>query len=283
MFFSGIADESGASIEAQIAAHKELGWDHIELRMVDGENVCLMSDEAFNKVAVAVKDAGLKVSAFGSAIANWSRNITEDFAVDLDELKTAIPRMKALDVEFLRVMSWKGDGVDQEEWGNEAVRRFKEMAAIAEEAGIVLALENCCGYANLSPEIFVSFLERVGSPAVKALYDTGNPAGYGYETWPFYEALKPHTVYVHIKANVGRNADGTEGEYVYPDDPRSVSMVAETLTDLFASGYDGGVSIEPHLAAVIHTGSRSASDEKLKSTYLEYGRRLMKIVEQARG
>ncbi|RKY76941.1 sugar phosphate isomerase/epimerase, partial [candidate division KSB1 bacterium] len=30
MFFTGIADEAGKSLDVQIRAHKELGWDHIE-------------------------------------------------------------------------------------------------------------------------------------------------------------------------------------------------------------------------------------------------------------
>jgi len=39
MKFSGISDEAGQSIEMQIKAHKELGWEYMELRNVDGENL----------------------------------------------------------------------------------------------------------------------------------------------------------------------------------------------------------------------------------------------------
>ena len=281
MFFSGIADESGIGIEAQIATHRELGWDHLELRMVDGVNICEMPDESFQRVQAAVEASGLKVSAFGSAIANWSRNITGDFEIDRHEMETAIPRMKAMGVNMIRVMSWRGEGVDEEAWGNEAVQRFQTLAAMASDGGVTLGLENCCGYANLSPAHYISFIERIGSPTLKALYDTGNPAAYGYETWPFYQALKPHIAYVHIKANCGPSTDGTEGAYVYPDDDASVSLVRETLEDLASSGYDGCLSIEPHMGAVIHKGERTVSDEELKATYMEYGRRLAGMAEKA--
>ena len=59
-----------------------------------------------------------------------------------------------------------------------------------------------------------------------------------------------------------------------------MSLVRESLADLKAGGYDGCVSIEPHMGAVIHTGERSTSDEKLKATYIEYGRRLMRMVKE---
>ncbi len=39
MFYSGISDEAGDSIETQIRAHQQLGWVHLELRLVDGINV----------------------------------------------------------------------------------------------------------------------------------------------------------------------------------------------------------------------------------------------------
>ena len=211
MYFSGIADEAGVGIEAQIETHRELGWNHIELRLVNGVNVCQLPENDFEKVKTALNKGGMKVSAFASAIGNWSRAITDDFEVDRQELETAIPRMKDMDVQFIRVMSWKGEGADEKDWGNEALRRFKELAARANEESVVLALENCSGYANLSPEHFVNFIKQVDSPALKALYDTGNPAAYGYETWPYYKALKPYIAYVHIKANVGRNPDGSEG------------------------------------------------------------------------
>jgi hypothetical protein len=48
-----------------------------------------------------------------------------------------------------------------------------------------------------------------------------------------------------------------------------------------ATGYDGGFSIEPHLAAIIHTGQQASSDEQLYNSYVNYGRKLMDIVQRA--
>ena len=44
-------------------------------------------------------------------------------------------------------------------------------------------------------------------------------------------------------------------------------------------GYEGGVSVEPCLAAIIHTRESSGEAAELYRTYTEYGRRLMQIVD----
>jgi sugar phosphate isomerase/epimerase len=59
------------------------------------------------------------------------------------------------------------------------------------------------------------------------------------------------------------------------------AMVREIIEDLLESGYDGFVSIEPHIAAVVHTGE-SSDPETMYRTYVEYGRRLNEIVAEAR-
>ncbi len=44
MFFSGISDEAGQAIDTQIKAHRELGWEYLELRLIDGTNLTELSD-----------------------------------------------------------------------------------------------------------------------------------------------------------------------------------------------------------------------------------------------
>ena len=53
----------------------------------------------------------------------------------------------------------------------------------------------------------------------------------------------------------------------------------QILADLAERGYDSGVSIEPHLAAIIHTGKAADSATQLYDSYVEYGRRLAALVK----
>jgi sugar phosphate isomerase/epimerase len=280
MFFSGISDEAGQAIDTQIRAHKELGWTHLELRMVDGQNITALSDEKFDEVYRKVCDAGMSVSCFGSAIANWARPITCDASIDVEDLKRAIPRMKRFGTCFIRVMSYPNDPknpIAESEWRKEAIARVKVLAKIAEDGGILLAHENCSGWGGLSADNSNILLGEVNSPALKVVFDTGNPVTYGQDAWEYYQKVYDSIVYVHIKD--ARKVDGVD---VYTYCGEGDGYVKEIVGDLLAKGYDGGFSIEPHLAAVIHTGQKSESDAKLYDSYTEYGRRLMKIVSEVK-
>lgn len=280
MFFSGISDEAGQPIGVQIKAHKQLGWNHLELRMIDGTNITQISDDTFDAVCEALEAAKMNVSCFGSAIANWARPITCDPQLDISDLQRAIPRMKTLGTPFIRVMSYPNDQnnpVEECAWRNEAIARMKTLAKIAEDGGITLAHENCSGWGGLSADNSNILLGEVDSPALKVVYDTGNPVSYKQDAWEYYQKVRDHIVYVHIK-----DANIVDGEPVYCYCGEGQGFVRETIADLLARGYDGGFSIEPHLAAVIHTGETTSDKELLYNSYTEYGRRLMAIVDEAK-
>ncbi|MFP6615725.1 MAG: sugar phosphate isomerase/epimerase family protein [Candidatus Hydrogenedentota bacterium] len=281
MYFSGISDEAGQPIDSQIKAHQELGWDYLELRMVDSTNITQLSDDDFSSTYDAVTGAGLKVSCFGSAIANWARPITCDQHIDLDDLKQAIPRMQKFGTEYIRVMSYpnhNSDPLPEPEWRKESIRRTKDLALMAEDNGIVLVHENCSGWGGESAENSNILLGEVDSPALKVVFDTGNPVTYGQNSWEYYQCVKKDIVYVHIKD--AKYVEG--GEELYVMCGEGDGYVKEIIGDLLANGYEGGISIEPHLAAVIHTGE-TTDPAKLYESYTAYGRRLVEIVDEVRG
>jgi len=280
MFFSGISDEAGQAIETQIRAHRELGWTHMELRCVDGVNLTLLPDDKFDHVYGAVTEAGMAVSCFSSAVANWARPITCDPQVDIDDLRGAIPRMHRFGTKFIRVMSYPNDKdhpLTDKEWRDEAIRRMKTLARMAEDGGIILAHENCSGWGGLSADNSNVLLGEVNSPALKVVFDTGNPVTYGQDAWEYYQKVRGDIIYVHIK-----DAKKIEGVDHYTYCGEGDGYVRQIVGDLLATGYDGGFSIEPHLAAIIHTGATAPDADQLYQSYTEYGRRLMALVDEVK-
>lgn len=279
MYLTGLADEAASDIEGQIAAHRELGWTHIELRGVDKVNLYLLDDGTFDQAARAIEAAGMTVSCFGSAIANWSRHITGEFQEDRDELDRAIGRMQRMGCRFIRVMSWPNDPkapLADRAWRDKAVRRMKALAGLAEVAGIVMVHENCSGWAGQGAEQTLELLEKVDSPALKLVWDTGNPVGHGQDSFAYYQAVRDHIVYVHVK-DYKKEEDG-KTRACYPGE--GDGAVRRTLADLAARGYDGGVSIEPHMRGAVHLGEHAGEQMDARAIYLEYGRRLEKLVEE---
>ncbi len=278
MIITGISDEAGKDINSQIKAHKALGWDHLELRLVNDKNVAgELSDTEFDEVVKAVEENDMKVAGFSSAIANWSRPITGDFAQDISDLKVSAIRMKRLNVKNIRIMSWVGDGVDETVWKVEAIKRCKELAKIAEDNGITLLHENCTGWGGLSADNMLEIKNEVDSPAFKLLYDLGNVIAYGMDPLEFFNTIRGHFDYVHIKdANVNP-AGGKSEDFAYCG--KGDAMIEKILsTIILEDGYDGFISIEPHIAAMVHKADANVTEEKKSSSYIEYGKLLNDII-----
>src|SRR6185437_8370469 len=80
MILTGIGDEAGNTIDAQIAATKELGWKYIEARGVEvpgfpRANLHDIQDKAFDIVVEKLKENDIGVYCFGSTIMNWAKTV----------------------------------------------------------------------------------------------------------------------------------------------------------------------------------------------------------------
>ena len=293
MYMTGFADEAGADLDTQIKATKELGWENIESRNIDGVNIHDMPDEAFDVAYGKLEDAGVKINCFGSAIANWSQSIEEPFDKALDHTKRAIPRMQKLGTKLVRMMSYAvlEDREANDQMVDERVKRLVEIVKMFQDVGIQPVHENCMNYGGMCATFSLELVEKV--PGLKLVYDTGNPV-FTYDrdqpkpypkqsAWDFYSKVRDHIAYVHIKDGHYIKESGgifPEAEFVWPGD--GDGDVRRIVEDLLKSGYDGGISIEPHMGAVFHDDSVKTDDDAKYSTYVEYGRRMEAMVEDVR-
>ena len=92
----------------------------------------------------------------------------------------------------------------------------------------------------------------------------------------FWTHLKEHTVHIHVKDAIWDPAKN-DADYTLPG--KGDGAVRRILTDAITSGYDQGISIEPHLAVVFHDDSVKASDEEIYESFVDYGKALMALVE----
>jgi sugar phosphate isomerase/epimerase len=277
--FTGFADEAGKPLKDQIDATKRAGWSSIEVRGIDGTFVTDMADGAFAAALDTLQSNGIQIAGFGAQLANWSRPITTDFQVDVDEMKRAIPRMHKCGAKIIRCMSYPHKDLEREAYKKEVFRRLKTLAKMAEDGGVILGHENCNGFGGEGPEQSLEMLAAVNSPAFKLIFDSGNNALHDNDqnaTWNFYNKVKEHIVHVHLKAA----KPGPEGKLItcYPDeDPTQLKV----LSDLKKRGYDGWLSIEPHMAAAIHAGKQVNDAKAAADIYVEYARRAVALVAKA--
>ena len=286
MYLTGIADEASQDIEQQIKATKELGWNAIESRFINGKNIHDISEDEFKQVCDALDGSGVFINAFGSAIGNWGKDVRDDFFITEQEIGRAIPRMKALGAKFVRIMSYKV--LDQDnQLVEERIRRLRVIVDSFSSEGITAVHENCMNYGGMSWQHTMELIEAV--PNLKLVFDTANPAFNRdrskerepwQDPWEFYNQVKEHIAYVHIKDCLNPKPESNNQEvYVYPGE--GDGCVQEIITDLKAIGYDGGISIEPHLAAVFHDAdSQNKTDQDPKEIYVRYGKHLMEILRE---
>ena len=290
MYMTGFADEAGDAIEVQIRATKALGWENIESRAVkigefDKANIHDISDAAFDRLVGVLADAGVKINCFGSTISNWGKKIDDPFDITLPEIHRAIPRMQRLGTKLVRIMSYAvRDAEDQME--QERFRRVREIRKMFADAGLTVVHENCMNYGGMGWPFTLRLLENV--PGLKLVFDTGNPLFSDdrskpkphpkQSSWEFYEHVRDHIAYIHIKD--GR-WDAVQKKSIYSFPGEGVGDVRKIMKDLLRRGYDGGISIEPHMGAVFHDPN-AGHNLDAEQIYIEYGRRMEKLIAEVR-
>ena len=289
MYLTGFADEAAVGIEGQIKATRELGWTNIESRNIGGKNIHDIPDAEFDRVAGLLKDNGVTVNCFGSAVANWGKQITESMESSLEETRRAIPRMQRLGTKLIRIMSFavlKERG-PEDQLEEERFKRVRQLHAIFTDAGITPVHENCMNYGGMGWQYTLRLIENV--PGLKLVYDTGNPVftpDYAkpkpiprQSSWDFYSHVRDHIAYIHIKDGIWHE-ETQKQEFTYAGEGHG--DVRRILTDLLGCGYDGGISIEPHLATVFHDDQKEKKESAMYSSYVEYGRRIERMIAEIR-
>jgi sugar phosphate isomerase/epimerase len=293
MYYTGFADEAATDIDGQIRATKALGWQWIEARSVNGVNLHDLAEADFEVVCGKLKDAGIGVNCFGSAIANWAKKITDPFEPTLAEARRAIPRMQRLGAKLIRVMSYPmlSEREPDDQFEGERFKRLRTLQKMFADAGLTMVHENCMNYGGMGWTFTQRLLDHV--PGLKLVFDTGNPlhtedfsqpkpvtgSRPRQSSWEFYDHVRDHVVYLHIK---DAKWDAANKSMVHTWPGEGEGDVRRVIRDLLSRGYDDGLSIEPHLAVVAHDPTITAPEAIKYANYLEYGRRAMRLIEELR-
>jgi sugar phosphate isomerase/epimerase len=250
---SGFADEISPDLREQLAVLAAESISHLELRSVWSTNVAELDATQVARVRCELDESGVRVSAIGSPIGKIG--IDAPFEPELERMRRVADVAGELGTTLVRVFSFFiPQDQDPQLYRTQVIDRMAALTALAAERGLVLAHENEKEIYGDRPERCADIIASVGSPALRATFDAANFVQCGVRPHSdAYELLRPDLVYVQVKDAVsatGQVVPAGQGD----------GQVRETLAALRDSGFEGYLSLEPHLAMVGRFGGFSGPD-----------------------
>lgn len=237
---TGFADEVSKDFAEQLELMNTLDIKNIEFRSAWGTKILDLDTAQLAKAKSMLADHGIAVSSLGSDLGKIQ--ITDDFAPHLDRTKHAMDVAHELGATNIRMFSFfMPEGDDPDTHRDEVMSRSRAMLDVAEAAGVRLLHENEKDIYGDIPRRVLDLIETMDSENYRPIFD---PANYVQcDTKPFDEAypvVGALTSYVHIKdAKFADDSVVPAGE--------GDGQVAQVLEALRRDGFDGYLSIEPHL------------------------------------
>ena len=250
---SGFADEIAEDLKTQIEVIKKLGISHIEMRGVNGKPLVEHSLEEVKEVKRQLDENQIKLSSIGSPIGKIL--ITEDFEEHFELYKKTVEIAKIMETPYIRMFSFfipKGE--EPEKYKSQVFERLQKFADYARDHQVVLLHENEKEIYGDNAKRCLEIMQEFYGEHFKAVFDFANFVQCNQDTREAYQLLKPYISYIHIK-----DAKAESGIVVpagYGD-----GNVEEILKSLLEEGYEGFLSLEPHLTDFTGFGTLEQNGE----------------------
>lgn len=243
VLISGFADEIDADFDRQLVKLRELGMGYLSLRGADGKNIADYTlKEAEESLLPRLKAAHIGVSSLGSPIGKIEWDDEAGFARQLGQLDTLCQIARRLDCRYIRVFSFYVPAECADECLSAVTEKVSRFAAVAEQYGVTLLLENEKGVFGDTAARCRALLDRVGSPSCAAVFDFANFVQCCENVSVCWEMLKKNVRYIHIKDAVStseKNVLCGTGE------GKIRKILRQAVKE---EGYRGFLTLEPHLA-----------------------------------
>ena len=250
---SGFADEISADPDEQLATLAAESITHLELRSAWSVNVADFTAGQLTAFRNALDRAGVRVSAIGSPIGKIP--LEAPLGPELERMRRVADTARELGTTIVRVFSFfVPPGEPPERHRRHVIDRMAALTAIAADRGLILAHENEKDIYGDTAERCHDLITSVDSPALRATFDAANFVQCGVRPYSQgYHLLRPYLVYLQVK-----DALAATGEVVPAG--HGDGQVRPTLAALRDSGFEGFVSLEPHLARAGRHGGFSGPD-----------------------
>jgi len=211
---------------------KKCGFDGIEASPMDDL-------DAARQLGSLARQAGVPIHSIvrGGWDAPFSDPDPKVIEKGLAGMETALRSAKALGADaVLLVPAIVNEEVSYEQAYKRSQTHIRKLLPLAEELGVVIAVENVWNKFLLSPLEFARYVDEFESPWLKAYFDIGNVILFGYsQDW--IRTLGKRIVKIHLKDFKRRGYEWTnllDGDVNWPEVRRALDEI----------GYDGFLTTE---------------------------------------
>lgn len=231
---SAFSDEAGTSLEEQIAALQRNGIRYMEIRTVNGINICNTPLETVAEYKKKLDEAGIQVVTIGSCIGKVT--LEQDYNAHLAMFLHTLGVAKILGATRIRMFSiFMPQGEEPAVYRDLVMQRMEQMLNIAEAVGVTLYHENEKDIYGDTDARVLDLMDAFHG-RMQFIFDPANFIQCGQDTKEAWELLAPYVEYLHIKDAL---ADGS----VVPAG-KGIGNIPYLL-----KRYKGNVlTVEPHLS-----------------------------------
>lgn len=237
---SGFADEIDTDLSKQMQVIKKLNIHHVEMRGVNGKGLVEYSVGEAKEIKKQLTDSGIQLSSVGSPIGKIK--ITDDFTPHMELYKHTVEIAHEMETPNIRMFSFfMPENESYDPYRGKVMDQMGQFVDYAKTSNIILLHENEKDIYGDMADRCQELMKEFYGEHFKAVFDFANFVQCKQDTIAAYEMLKPYIAYIHIKDALW--SDGSVVPAGYGD-----GNVEKILTMLKDSGYQGFLSLEPHLA-----------------------------------
>lgn len=237
---SGFADEIDMDLSKQIAVLKKLDMSYVEMRGVNGKGLVEYTLEEVKEIKKQLFDAGIRLSSVGSPIGKIK--INDDFLPHMELYKHTVEIAHEMEAPYIRMFSFfMPQDEDYAPYRGKVLSQVGQFVDYAKSSQITLLHENEKDIYGDMADRCLELMKEFYGDHFKAVFDFANFVQCKQDTLTAYEMLKPYIAYIHIKDALWPDASVVPAGH-------GDGNVKEILKMLKDGGYQGFLSLEPHLA-----------------------------------
>jgi sugar phosphate isomerase/epimerase len=237
---TGFADEISPDLDVQIATLKRLNMTGLDLRSVGGVNILDMPREDIERVSDKCHEAGLIVQSIGSPVNKIQYDVMLQ-GREHERLRKACWAATLVNAGSVRIFTPEVPEDQHDAMASTILNWMADQRRLAEDMGVKLIHENDGRYWGAYPKNAKRLFEELGNDRFRACFDFANTVLIGYKPMDdWFPWLLPYLDTIHVK-------DAKDGKVVAPGE--GDAQMAETMKWLIDQGWQGPLTMEPHLQA----------------------------------